>query len=88
MNHQIKSFPRRSKLTSLQTEWSDYNHKDTSGPGTYIFGYDVEDSKTNNVQFRNEEKHFNGTVTGSYGYMQPDGNILIVHYIADKLGYR
>lgn len=80
----MKTLPR----PILQSEWSDYNVRDPTGPGTYLFGYDIEDDATNNVQFRNEERHFNGTVTGSYGHMQPDGNILIVHYTADKKGYR
>lgn len=87
--NQVQSFPRRrNKLSSLQSEWSGYNLKDVAGPGTYVFGYDVEDVETNNVQFRDEERHANGTVTGSYGYLQPDGNVLIVHYSADSKGYR
>lgn len=85
---QAKSLPRRQKLSSVETEWSDYYFRDVSGPGSYAFGYDVEDAETNNVQFRSEEKHPNGTVEGSYGYMKPDGSIFMVHYVADEDGYR
>lgn len=58
------------------------------GPGTYAFGYDLEDPKTGNIQFRQEEKYMNGTVVGSYGYVDPDGNARITHYVADEDGYR
>lgn len=58
------------------------------GAGTYAFGYDVEDPVTNNIQYRSEQRFANGTVTGSYGYLEPDGNIHMVHYVADKNGYR
>lgn len=69
-------------------EWENYNIREPNGPGTYAFGYDIEDPVTGNVQFRNEEKHANGSVTGSYGYLEPDGTVRITHYIADALGYR
>ncbi|KAK5646875.1 hypothetical protein RI129_005339 [Pyrocoelia pectoralis] len=68
-------------------EWSQYNYQDNQRH-TYKFGYEIEDPKTNNVQFRNEQRHSNGSVTGSYGYLQPDGNIQVVHYVADQKGYR
>nr|XP_022907427.1 uncharacterized protein LOC111418946 [Onthophagus taurus] len=55
---------------------------------SYSFGYDIEDDSTRNVQFRNEHRHENGSVTGSYGYLQPDGNLHKVTYIADQYGYR
>ncbi|XP_031342595.1 larval cuticle protein 16/17-like [Photinus pyralis] len=68
-------------------EWSQYQHQDNE-KRTYKFGYEIEDPKTNNVQFRNEQRHENGSVTGSYGHLQPDGNIQVVHYVADGKGYR
>lgn len=58
------------------------------GPGTYAFGYEIEDAETKNVQFRDEERLANGTVRGSYGVLYPDDTLQITKYIADKLGYR
>lgn len=69
-------------------EGSSYHELEPHGPGTYSFGYDIDDPDTGNVQFRQEERHPNGTVTGSYGLLQPDGHVRVVHYIADKHGYR
>ncbi|KAJ9588162.1 hypothetical protein L9F63_018466, partial [Diploptera punctata] len=71
-----------------EAEWQGYNEIEHNGPGTYAFGYDVDDPHTGNVQFREEERHPNGTVTGSYGVVEPDGNVKVVHYIADERGYR
>lgn len=69
-------------------DWSSYNHQDHRGEGTYAFGYDIEDAITRNVQFRTEEHFSNGTTSGSYGYLEPDGNIHMVHYVADDQGFR
>lgn len=58
------------------------------GPGTYAFGYDVADEATGNTHFREEQRHPNGTVTGSYGWVDPQGRVTVVSYVADKNGYR
>jgi hypothetical protein len=60
----------------------------SQGPGTYVFGYDIEEPENGNMQFRQEERLPNGTVTGSYGVVEPDGNVRVVRYIADSMGYR
>lgn len=69
-------------------DWESYSLRDHEGPGTYAFGFDVEDPETNNIQTRNEERYPNGTVVGSYGYVQPDGSVVLVNYVADENGYR
>ncbi|KAK7869761.1 hypothetical protein R5R35_008296 [Gryllus longicercus] len=80
--------PTASLQRLTEAELGAYHEIDHQGPGTYVFGYDVDDPETGNSQFRQEERHPNGTVTGSYGLVLPDGSIQIVHYTADHLGYR
>ncbi|CAH0557216.1 unnamed protein product [Brassicogethes aeneus] len=84
----ILSAPLSSNPRLSLADWNNYNLHEPNGPGTYAFGFDIEDPDTGNAQFRNEEKHANGSVTGSYGYMDPDGVARITHYIADAGGYR
>ncbi|KAJ8972077.1 hypothetical protein NQ314_000390 [Rhamnusium bicolor] len=80
--------PLRRQSKSSLVDWTNYNAYEPEGRGTYAFGYDVEDPETNNIQFRDEERHPNGTITGSYGYLRPDGMVHIAHYVADDKGYR
>ncbi|XP_067001104.2 cuticle protein 19 [Anabrus simplex] len=82
----VRGAPALGRLT--EAEWESYNEIDHQGPGTYAFGYDIDDAKTGNTQFRQEERFPNGTVAGSYGLVEPDGNVRVVHYVADHLGYR
>lgn len=82
---------RSPKLSLIADDWYDNNNyyqMNNNGPGTYAFGYDIDEPENNNVQFRNEEKLSNGTIIGSFGYLRPDGLVQIVNYVADHLGYR
>lgn len=76
------------RYSAVDWDTSVYSFRDQDGPGSYSFGYDIEDAETNNLQTRSEERFPNGTVTGHYGYLQPDGIVLMVNYIADTKGYR
>ncbi|KAG8237286.1 hypothetical protein J437_LFUL017491 [Ladona fulva] len=81
------SAPRKPRLSIA--DWGDgYHEHGHQGEGTYVFGYDIDDPATGNTQYRNEERHANGSVTGSYGLVEPDGNVRVVHYIADANGFR
>ncbi|XP_015126599.1 uncharacterized protein LOC107048115 [Diachasma alloeum] len=56
------------------------------GPETYVFGYDTGNG--NNRQFRYEERHDNGTVTGYYGYYDARGKLRKVYYTSHpSIGY-
>lgn len=57
------------------------------GPDTYAFGYEIKNPLNKNLQFRDEEKFGNGTISGSHGFLSPDGHVTITHYIADANGY-
>ncbi|KAF4517308.1 hypothetical protein B566_EDAN008643 [Ephemera danica] len=65
-----------NRLTTV--EWEAYHEHEHEGPGSYSFGYDVQDEATGNVQFREETRDADGTVRGSYGLLEPDGNVRII----------
>lgn len=60
----------------------------TGNPDTYSFGYDISDPNTGNFQYRSEERYPNGTVVGSYGFVDPTGAPRTYNYVADEKGYR
>ncbi|XP_072940686.1 uncharacterized protein [Epargyreus clarus] len=80
--------PRKPRLTVAEPMPSYYNTDIGGDPGTYSFGYDVWDPATGNTQFRSEERYPNGTVAGSYGYVDPLGETRTFRYTADERGYR
>ncbi|XP_059052315.1 uncharacterized protein LOC131846916 [Achroia grisella] len=80
--------PRQGRLSSAISVPSYYYTNIDGYPGTYSFGYDTYDAATGNMQFRTEERYPNGTVVGSYGYVDPRGRTQRYTYIADEKGYR
>ncbi|XP_043278508.1 probable ATP-dependent helicase PF08_0048 [Venturia canescens] len=51
-----------------------------AGPETYMFGFDTGDG--DNRQYRMEERHGDGTITGHYGYIDARGKLRKVRYKA------
>ncbi|KAI9565972.1 Cuticle protein 6 [Daphnia sinensis] len=54
--------------------------------GAYTFGYDTGGGE--HQSYRVETRSPDGTVTGRYGYVDPEGVLRIVDYVADRRGYR
>ncbi|KAF8767250.1 Cuticle protein 10.9 like protein [Argiope bruennichi] len=52
----------------------------------YHFGYEIEDA--NGKQHRHEHKDPDGTIRGSYGFVDDHGVHREVHYVADDFGFR
>ncbi|XP_047020380.1 larval cuticle protein 16/17-like isoform X1 [Helicoverpa zea] len=85
----VHTAPRQPRLSLAEYVGPSYSYNNIDGnPGMYSFGYDVMDPETGNAQYRFEERHANGTVTGTYGYIDPNGKPVKYRYIADSLGYR
>lgn len=62
-----------------------YLVQDHAGKGSYKFGYDTGDGPHQN--FRQEERSSDGTVRGRYGFMDANGYLRIVEYVADDSGF-
>ncbi|XP_013186904.2 uncharacterized protein LOC106132118 [Amyelois transitella] len=84
----IISAPRLKRLTSAEPMPSYYYTNINGVPGTYSFGYDSFDPSTGNTQYRTEERYPNGTVVGSYGFVDARGQPQRFRYVADVNGYR
>ena len=44
--------------------------------------------QTETGQYREEKRHLDGSVTGTYGWVDPNGILRLFDYISDKDGYR
>merc|ERR1712241_108297 len=44
--------------------------------------------QTTSGQYRKEQRHLDGSVTGTYGWVDPNGVLRLFDYISDKDGYR
>ncbi|XP_076357702.1 uncharacterized protein LOC143250688 [Tachypleus tridentatus] len=53
--------------------------------GTYKYGYNTGSGPSQS--FRHEEKAYNGTVRGRWGYINPYGYLKVTEYEADDTGY-
>lgn len=66
-------------------------HREDDGsllpPKPYAFAFDTHD-EFNNKMARHEEKDETGRVTGSYSYLDANGQTRLVNYVADEAGFR
>ena len=44
--------------------------------------------QTTTGQYRKEQRHLDGSVTGTYGWVDPNGVLRLFDYISDDGGYR
>ena len=67
---------------SLKPHPIQYHIQTDQGPARY-FRFQTQDG-----QFRREQRHPNGHVTGTYGWIDPNGVLRLYDYISDDGGYR
>nr|AWK28330.1 cuticular protein [Nilaparvata lugens] len=63
-----------------KTQYLEQNFNTSS----YNFGYELGPDG----QFHHENRGPDGVVYGCYGYIDPDGNLRVTHYLSDGWGYR
>ncbi|XP_022705717.1 probable ATP-dependent RNA helicase ddx17 isoform X2 [Varroa jacobsoni] len=56
--------------------------------GDYKFGYETGKGSNGDESFRTETRDADGTVRGSYGYVDPRGKQITVHYEAGREGFK
>ena len=64
-----------------------------SSPGQYHIQTDQGPNRffrfqTATGQYREEQRHLDGSVTGTYGWVDPNGVLRLFDYISDSGGYR
>ncbi|KAK0095264.1 hypothetical protein PV326_008808 [Microctonus aethiopoides] len=82
-NEEIKKPEKINEKNSERKNRVDFHVHGHQGPNSYIFGFDTGSGK--NRQFRLEEKHKNGTVTGHYGYYDARGILRKIYYTSDPV---
>ncbi|KAK0181439.1 hypothetical protein PV327_003726 [Microctonus hyperodae] len=80
---EIKKQEKTNDENSERKNRVDFHVHGHQGPNSYIFGFDTGSGK--NRQFRLEEKHKNGTVTGHYGYYDARGKLRKIYYTSDPM---
>uniref|UniRef100_A0A182TBE3 Cuticle protein 6 n=1 Tax=Anopheles maculatus TaxID=74869 RepID=A0A182TBE3_9DIPT len=59
-------------------------HEANFNTSSYQYGYEVGP----NGQFHHETRGPDGVTYGCYGYIDPNGQLRVTHYVADTHGYR
>ncbi|XP_049313107.1 uncharacterized protein LOC105222477 [Bactrocera dorsalis] len=72
------------KKSGGNPDTSAYFRRDPYGANTYAFGFEVNDNRTGNIQFRDERRYVNGSVEGSFGHVRPDGRVIVTHFLSDN----
>uniref|UniRef100_A0A0K8UQ84 Cuticle protein 6 n=1 Tax=Bactrocera latifrons TaxID=174628 RepID=A0A0K8UQ84_BACLA len=72
------------KKSGGNPDTSSYFRRDPYGANTYAFGFEVNDNRIGNIQFRDERRYVNGSVEGSFGHVRPDGRVIVTHFLSDN----